>query len=1570
MDDHGVDGEIEEVWEDPATDKSQREKDLSSKRGVALNSDRQHPQNNSHQRSSGHYLSNLDKRNNNRHSKKHRQKEVGSNITKNSSRGRNHSHRSTQQHSRQNAHNSTEDEDPLSKSPNVTEKNGVDSRGKPVRWPEKGETEDGEILEDGELDDDKEAPESQQMSADTDHMEASASKLNKGGKNERKRNRRRGKRHHENDIKKKNYAEVADFQDGKNQGPSWGSGYNMSNQREPGYKRGGKGYHSPLGLYDSPTEDLDNELVSQTLLTGGYLDASVAADEKQGLFNHKLSIGKPSKRKYEKKEGKRGRNADSSFEGPPQKKSLLDMQMSERPACKFYLEGKCAKGGMCPFNHDVEKPKKMEVCKYHLTFKGCVRQTCQFMHHILFYYHTGGKCFAGDRCKFSHDPLTEATRKALELRVAAEDIINMEDPSSNSEQRLREANKSSLLGSPPQLRPELKKIPSLLDIEVHMPGQSPKASPQIVRPSGFYNDTTESSGPGPINSVGLMKNVIASSLHSQLLNKSGGGAGLLPLPVRPGFMGSQPGLNPQHQRFGLGASVPMKTTQPPQTGHISPVLNMLGAIIREAATQKGPDSQSSLMPKVSMGVSGMSPSLNNGDHNKMAVQSIASNTNNFGSVNTGFDKAANSIASYGKMGSIENFSQDKDIKSNVKLNQIVSSSKTASSGQRNMLEESCKTEAGDTSQRNFDDAEESQDICELNKIRQQIQAQIDEEEQKEVAEGECEEQKIQLQEKPPADIQETEGLSTCNTVLVKKENVEIPTHLPKTQQELFKRIQQQQLLRETELDKQKTCITAEESKAKDVDDWYSSDEDEEGETKPKLTDVLKKLNQDPSSHASGPSAVETHITNPPEQKTVPSAASTFNIMQMINAIKVQSQLSKPEIENTQTTFQPLNLPQDSLQGPDSVMSPASPTTTVPTTIMKSFGILHNVSNCQPPPLAVDPPVISAVPLKPLNYVAVRISLEMPKPYAELLDSVFAADPAFKDDPRVKWHLSYIEKQPPKEPQSESSSEERSHKPSDPRLTKQSDSNGNDRIEGARTSDPRLHRTEPQSLPADPRLARLAGGNFDPRLNRQIIQNQNGSDILNIRGGAMPANIMNMDNPVGSFMNGPVNNVAPVQNMNGGMPGHIIGQIGGHVNSFNVEGRRMVQGGSGSPNMTESVVNQMNVMGRPMNQMVGEINQMHLLRAPHMPSFGLGGNRMMISQENTLEDPLCQPNQLRTDPSLIVSGVHNSSDPRCGYKVLNEMHGNTDPRLRHRSIGPIDQQQRFMNPRDQQQRFMGPRDQQQRFMGPRYQQQRSMDPRDPQQRSMDPRDPQQRSMDPRDLQQRSMDPRDQQQRYIDPRDPQQRSMDPRDQQKRSMDPRDQHFNMKDSGLFRMSPNSDTVSSTIQGSVNQGTLMHTNNFKPFTHGLQQQREISQSLNVVQKAQGDGLLPYPSSVASSMPNSDTDDSSLTKLDHRRDPRFKRVKKVSGPQKDSMEYSSPLGDDKCVDVPGGNGQYGSAHNSYNRSRSSHDTGVRAVPSPPLPDTLRDFSLPASPSLNVAEPFVQVKHLFKTIDPTASPFC
>uniref|UniRef100_A0A0X3PKC4 C3H1-type domain-containing protein n=1 Tax=Schistocephalus solidus TaxID=70667 RepID=A0A0X3PKC4_SCHSO len=92
---------------------------------------------------------------------------------------------------------------------------------------------------------------------------------------------------------------------------------------------------------------------------------------------------------------------------------------TERPRCRFFVEGRCNKGADCPFSHDVLPSKKQELCKFYAT-GGCSKgRQCPFLHGEFpcKFFHLTRNCYHGDSCKFSHLPLNPKT-KALLDRIA------------------------------------------------------------------------------------------------------------------------------------------------------------------------------------------------------------------------------------------------------------------------------------------------------------------------------------------------------------------------------------------------------------------------------------------------------------------------------------------------------------------------------------------------------------------------------------------------------------------------------------------------------------------------------------------------------------------------------------------------------------------------------------------------------------------------------------------------------------------------------------------------------------------------------------------------------------------------------------------------------------------------------------------------------------------------------------------------------------------------------------------------------------------------------------------------
>ncbi|XP_039528239.1 zinc finger CCCH domain-containing protein 6 [Pimephales promelas] len=149
-----------------------------------------------------------------------------------------------------------------------------------------------------------------------------------------------------------------------------------------------------------------------------------------------------------------------------------------RHICKYFLEDRCIKGDQCKFEHDHVVPeKKKELCKFYVQGYCTKGDICIYMHseYPCKFFHTGAKCYQGDNCKFSHEPLTDVTKELLDK------ILNTDEETVNEdEMELADLRKTRMPplpkpppgvgllptpgpGSPPDGG---KKIPSLFEIKV------------------------------------------------------------------------------------------------------------------------------------------------------------------------------------------------------------------------------------------------------------------------------------------------------------------------------------------------------------------------------------------------------------------------------------------------------------------------------------------------------------------------------------------------------------------------------------------------------------------------------------------------------------------------------------------------------------------------------------------------------------------------------------------------------------------------------------------------------------------------------------------------------------------------------------------------------------------------------------------------------------------------------------------------------------------------------------------------------------------------------------------------
>ncbi|XP_074983412.1 zinc finger CCCH domain-containing protein 6 isoform X4 [Caretta caretta] len=308
--------------------------------------------------------------------------------------------------------------------------------------------------------------------------------------------------------------------------------------------------------------------------------------------------GRGIQKKLKRKDRGRGRGANKGpdgfqEEGKPVKKwvnmsqEFINQHTVEhkgKQICKYFLEGRCIKGDQCKFDHDAEIEKKKEICKFYIQGYCTKGDNCIYLHNEFpcKFYHTGAKCYQGDKCKFSHAPLTKETKELLDKVLNTE-----EEPQNEDEKELEELRKRGivplpkpppgvgLLPTPPEQfsfsesdtenfqdpSGEFKKIPSLFEIVVkptvdlaHKIGKKPPTfynstsppRPQFQgndpHPQHMYNPGS-SPGPGPSIPQGHNGPVMhpGSPGHHQCTGPQGPAMPHSPplQPVPPGFLGPQ-----------------------------------------------------------------------------------------------------------------------------------------------------------------------------------------------------------------------------------------------------------------------------------------------------------------------------------------------------------------------------------------------------------------------------------------------------------------------------------------------------------------------------------------------------------------------------------------------------------------------------------------------------------------------------------------------------------------------------------------------------------------------------------------------------------------------------------------------------------------------------------------------------------------------------------------------------------------------------------------------------------------------------------------------------------------------
>ncbi|XP_042559890.1 zinc finger CCCH domain-containing protein 6-like isoform X2 [Clupea harengus] len=220
---------------------------------------------------------------------------------------------------------------------------------------------------------------------------------------------------------------------------------------------------------------------------GCVLEDKRRTNSRRGAFNQRHEAG-----------SKRGRDKWQTRHMPKQEerkpfmteefKELNSIAVNGRLICKHFLWERCLKGDECQFEHsrDLGSFKLNEVCKFYVQGFCLKGDHCLYMHRTFpcKFFHTGNTCYHDNNCKFSHDPLTDLTKRLLDKYLEEQKV-----------------DTGTLESETQELEPEPAVDFLTNPVKLSFYSTAPVPEPQPPRPFGFGANDAEFSSEHPSSTL-------------------------------------------------------------------------------------------------------------------------------------------------------------------------------------------------------------------------------------------------------------------------------------------------------------------------------------------------------------------------------------------------------------------------------------------------------------------------------------------------------------------------------------------------------------------------------------------------------------------------------------------------------------------------------------------------------------------------------------------------------------------------------------------------------------------------------------------------------------------------------------------------------------------------------------------------------------------------------------------------------------------------------------------------------------------------------------------------------------